>query len=88
MEEDAHCRSDIEPDNFQKAISGGAAYNGQLSELPGDGTRPEGDILRAGGSRRRRRLRRALPIWKATNGLDGYVSWEIDPNLADDRGSS
>lgn len=29
-----------------------------------------------------------LPIWKETGGLDGYVSWEVDPNLADDRTST
>lgn len=87
IEEDAVVGVTSNPTIFQKAISSGSAYDAQLHEVPA-GTDAKSvfyelvarDVIAASDL--------LLPIWERTNGLDGYVSWEIDPNLADDRKSS
>jgi transaldolase len=76
------------PTIFQRAIAGGSAYDGQLAELSGGVGDPKElfyelvarDVANASDL--------LYPIWQATGGRDGYVSWEIDPNLADDRKAS
>ena len=88
IEEDAVVGVTSNPTIFQKAISSGSAYDAQLREVRDAETDPKNvfyelvarDVTAASDV--------LLPIWEATNGLDGYVSWEIDPNLADDRQSS
>ena len=44
--------------------------------------RAEGDLHRARRRRHPRRLRRPAPVYDEGNGKDGYVSLEVDPNLA------
>ena len=88
IEEDAVVGVTSNPTIFEKAISSGSAYDAQLREVRRAETDPKDvfyelvarDVTAASDV--------LLPIWEATNGLDGYVSWEIDPNLADDRQSS
>ncbi|HTW41205.1 MAG TPA: transaldolase [Solirubrobacteraceae bacterium] len=70
------------PTIFQKAMSGGSAYDEQLNELAGEGKGPadafwalaERDIQDACDVFR--------PIWEGTARRDGYVSLEVDPRLA------
>ncbi len=72
------------PSIFQKAMTGTDDYDEQLRELTGGGGSIEDaywdlvtrDILDA--------LDLLRPIHDATNGLDGFVSVEVDPSLAGD----
>ena len=70
------------PTIFQKALASGEVYDEQIAAgrdvdaksvfltLAIDDVAHACDLLR--------------PVWDATNGGDGYVSIEVDPNLADD----
>ncbi len=72
------------PSIFQKAMTGTDDYDEQLRELTGGGGSIEDaywdlvtrDILDA--------LDLLRPVHDATNGLDGFVSVEVDPSLAGD----
>src|SRR3977135_1120112 len=86
MEEDAVVGVTSNPTIFQKAISEGDAYDDQLREILGSGEedpketflqRPSHDISDACDLLRN--------VWDEGHGLDGYVSWEVDPTLAYDR---
>src|SRR5437762_8913955 len=84
MREDAVVGVTSNPTIFQKAISQGDAYDEQLREcletlddpkeiylhLTNDDVAEACDLLR--------------PVWDEGHGQDGYVSWEVDPNLAYD----
>src|SRR3954465_15504511 len=85
MERDAVVGVTSNPTIFQKAIAEGDAYDEQLREL----LEPEQDakeIFLAPSAEDVKQgcklLRRA---WDGSKGLDGYVSWEVDPDLAYDR---
>jgi transaldolase len=88
MREDAVVGVTSNPTIFQKAISSGDAYDEQLKELLDehfDGVEAffrlaERDISDACDLLR--------PVWEATGGRDGYVSIEVDPNLAYETKSS
>src|SRR6266699_5910335 len=88
MREDAVVGVTSNPTIFQKAISAGDAYDGQLRELReehAEGPKAffklaERDISDACDLLR--------PVWEATGGRDGYVSIEVDPNLAYDTKAS
>ena len=73
------------PTIFQKALAQGGSYDGQLRELADTVTDPTElffalamDDIRAGCDLMR-------PVWERTNGVDGFVSLEVDPALAYDR---
>jgi transaldolase len=82
MREDAVVGVTSNPTIFQKAISQGDAYDEQLREcleqlddpkeiylhLTNDDVAEACDLLRS--------------VWDEGHGQDGYVSWEVDPNLA------
>src|SRR5919202_531891 len=84
MRDDAVVGVTSNPTIFQKAISQGDAYDEQLREclerlddpkeiylhLTNDDVAEACDLLR--------------PVWDEGHGQDGYVSWEVDPNLAYD----
>src|ERR671933_746684 len=84
MREDAVVGVTSNPTIFQKAISQGEAYDEQLREcletlddpkeiylhLTNDDVAEACDLLRT--------------VWDEGHGQDGYVSWEVDPNLAYD----
>jgi transaldolase len=71
------------PTIFEKAIVSGSDYDAQLRELP-SGT----DASAAFEALAIRDIRSACdafaPVYKETNGLDGYVSLEVSPTLAHD----
>src|SRR5918911_1562617 len=85
MREDAVVGVTSNPTIFQKAISQGNAYDDQLRacldtlddkkeiflHLTRNDVSEACDLLR--------------PVWDQGKGQDGYVSWEVDPNLAYDR---
>jgi transaldolase len=88
IEEDAVVGVTSNPTIFQKAISGGSAYDDQLIEA-GDEERDPKQLFYELAARDVATASDLLrPTWEATRGLDGYVSWEIDPNLAGGRRSS
>ncbi len=72
------------PAIFQKAITSGSAYDAQLLELAREGLDAEAiyeamaiqDIQRAADILK--------PVFQRTKGLDGYISLEVSPNLAND----
>jgi transaldolase len=85
MNEDAVVGVTSNPTIFQKAIAEGDAYDEQLKEL----LEREDDLreifleLSAVDIRDACHLLRG--VWDSTDGTDGYVSWEVDPDLAMDR---
>jgi transaldolase len=85
MREDAVSGVTSNPTIFAKALSGGDAYDEQIAASGGDAksvflalamrdVTTACDLLR--------------PVWEGTEGRDGYVSIEVDPNLADDTGAT
>src|ERR687884_1422435 len=85
MREDAVVGVTSNPTIFQKAISQGNAYDEQLRACLDtlDDTKEiflhltQRDVSEACDLLRR--------VWDEGKGQDGYVSWEVDPNLAYDR---
>ena len=86
MREDAVVGVTSNPTIFQKAISSGTAYDEQLKELLDEG---ETDLKELFLRLTERDVAEACDllrsVWDAGRGQDGYVSWEVDPNLAHDR---
>jgi transaldolase len=84
MEENAVVGVTSNPTIFQKAISQGAAYDEQLKELLVE----ENDAKEIFYGLASRDIAAACDllrsVWDRTKGLDGYVSWEVDPTLAYD----
>ncbi len=72
------------PTIFEKAISGGRAYDGQVRELAA----ARAEVLGAYTALAAEDIRRAAdvlrPVYDRTSGGDGYVSLEVDPDLAHD----
>jgi transaldolase len=86
MAEDAVVGVTSNPTIFQKAISEGTAYDEQLKELLEAGEQDPKEIFLQLTSRDISAACDLLSgVWRDTKGLDGYVSWEVDPNLAYDR---
>ncbi len=84
MDEDAVVGVTSNPTIFQKAISEGDAYDEQLKECLEELSDPKEifihlsrqDVIEACDLLRK--------VWDEGKGKDGYVSWEVDPNLAND----
>ena len=72
------------PSIFQKALSEGDAYDEQVRALAKDGA----DVARTVRTVTADDVRRACdilrPVYEATEGLDGCVSYEVDPRKAHD----
>jgi transaldolase len=73
------------PTIFQKALAEGDLYDGQLREVAGttDDTVEVFFALAMDDIREACDLMR--PVWDRSDGIDGYVSLEVDPTLAYDR---
>src|SRR5918998_1483771 len=86
MREDAVVGVTSNPTIFQKAITEGDLYDEQLKELLDQG---ETDLKELFLKLTERDIADACDllrqVWDAGKGQDGYVSWEVDPNLAYDR---
>src|ERR671935_1948061 len=86
MKDDAIVGVTSNPTIFQKAISQGDRYDEQLKEILDSGESDAKEIFLQLSSRDIANACDLLrPIWDEGQGLDGYVSWEVDPNLAYDR---
>src|SRR5436190_323069 len=86
MEEDAVVGVTSNPTIFQKAISEGNAYDAQLKEILESGEDdPKEIFLQLSSHDISDACDLLRPVWDEGGGLDGYVSWEVDPTLAYDR---
>jgi transaldolase len=86
MEEDAVVGVTSNPTIFQKAIAEGNLYDEQLKEILDAGEDDPKEIFLQLSSRDIADACDLLRgVWDRTKGLDGYVSWEVDPTLASDR---
>ena len=85
MENDAVVGVTSNPTIFQKAIGQGDAYDEQLKELAGTVEDPKELFLELSAQDVAEACDLLRPVFDATKGVDGYVSWEVDPTLAYDR---
>jgi transaldolase len=85
MKEDSIVGVTSNPTIFQKALSTGEWYDEQLGELLGTEDDPTEIFLQLAMEDIRRACDLMKPVWERTNGVDGYVSIEVDPTLAYDR---
>ena len=87
MREDAVVGVTSNPTIFQKAISQGERYDEQLKELLEEETDPKEIFLQLSARDVEAALDLLAPVHEQT-GYDGFVSWEVDPNLAYIRAST
>jgi transaldolase len=86
MRDDAVVGVTSNPTIFQKAISQGDRYDAQLKELLESGeTDPKEIFLQLSSHDIADACDLLRKVWEEGHGLDGYVSWEVDPTLAYDR---
>jgi transaldolase len=86
MQEDAVVGVTSNPTIFQKAIAGGNRYDEQLKEVLDSGEDDPKEIFLQLSSRDIAAACDLLrQVWDGGKGLDGYVSWEVDPTLAYER---
>src|SRR5919198_3859599 len=84
LEEDAVVGVTSNPTIFQKAMAAGEAYDDQLREVLTREQDPKEVFLELSRSDIVEACDLLRPVWDATDGLDGYVSWEVDPRISDD----
>jgi transaldolase len=82
MQEDAVVGVTSNPTIFQKAISQGNAYDEQLRELFEEHHDPVDAFFQLAERDVGDACDVLRPVWEQTAGRDGYVSIEVDPNLA------
>src|SRR5438876_8495214 len=86
MRDDAVVGVTSNPTIFQKAISHGNRYDEQLKEILETGQSDAKEIFLQLSSHDIADACDLLrKVWDEGGGLDGYVSWEVDPTLAYDR---
>jgi transaldolase len=86
MRDDAVVGITSNPTIFQKAIADGDRYDAQLKEVLESGeTDPKEIFLQLSSQDIADACDLLRKVWDETGGLDGYVSWEVDPTLAADR---
>jgi transaldolase len=84
MHDDAVVGVTSNPTIFQKAISSGDAYDEQLREELADERDPKELFIRLAARDIGAACDLLRPVWDGGGGQDGYVSIEVDPNLAAD----
>jgi transaldolase len=84
MREDAVVGVTSNPTIFQKAISEGDAYDEQLREVLAEEDDPKEVFLALAVKDVQDACDLLRPVWDEGRGKDGYVSIEVDPNLAFD----
>jgi len=85
MDEDAVVGVTSNPTIFQKALASGDAYDDQLRELLEHEDDLKEIFLALSAEDVKGGLELLRPIYDASAGEDGYVSWEVDPEIAYDR---
>jgi transaldolase len=76
------------PTIFDKAISGGEAYDEQIGELAGKLDDPEEIFFQLALADLREATDLFKPVHERTAAVDGYCSLEVSPKLADDTGAT
>ena len=76
------------PSIFQKAIAGSASYEPQIRELESAGLDTEGLFFELAMADLRRAADLFGPVHAKTDGIDGWVSLEVSPLLANDTDST
>jgi transaldolase len=72
------------PTIFQGAIAEGDAYDEQIKELSAAESEPKEIFLALARDDIRAACNVLRPVWDSGHGRDGWVSLEVDPNLAND----
>jgi transaldolase len=72
------------PSIFQKAFAEGDAYAAQIAELADRGADVDATVRTVTTDDVRAACDVLAPQWEASNGVDGRVSIEVDPRLADE----
>jgi transaldolase len=85
MERDAVVGVTSNPTIFQKALSSGSAYDEQLRSLLEQEQDPKEIFLALSAEDIKQACALLRRAWDASTGGDGYVSWEVDPDLAYER---
>ena len=85
MEKDAVVGVTSNPTIFQKALASGDAYDEQLKSLLDKEDDPKEIFLTLSAEDVKGGLELLRPVFDRTNGRDGFVSWEVDPEIAYDR---
>src|SRR5580765_4397569 len=86
MRDDAVVGVTSNPTIFQKALAEGDRYDEQLREVVRSGeTDPKEVFLQLSSHDINDACDLLRKVWDEGRGLDGYVSWEVDPTLAYDR---
>jgi transaldolase len=86
MDEDAVVGVTSNPTIFQKALSQGTRYDAQLKEILESGEDdPKEIFLQLSSHDIAEACDLLRAVWDERKGGDGYVSWEVDPNLAYDQ---
>jgi transaldolase len=88
MRDDAVVGVTSNPTIFQKAISAGDAYDDQLREVLEEERDPKEVFIRLAAKDISDALALLRPVWDGGSGRDGYVSMEVDPNLAYDTAAT
>jgi transaldolase len=70
------------PTILERAITGSGAYDRQIRELRRFNLQPVDIFGELAATDVTEAALQLLPVWQATGGADGYVSWEVDPALA------
>jgi transaldolase len=84
MDDDAVVGVTSNPTIFQKAMAEGSWYDDQLREVVAEEEDPKEIFIRVGSDDIRDACDLFRSVWDRTEGLDGYVSFEVDPALAHD----
>jgi transaldolase len=85
MDRDAVVGVTSNPTIFQKALASGDAYDEQLKALLDTDDDPKEIFLALSAEDVKGGLELLRPIYDVSGGEDGYVSWEVDPEIAYDR---
>lgn len=72
------------PTIFDKAIGGSADYDDQIRELLSGGIEPEALFFELAITDLSKAASLFRPVWDSTQGVDGWVSLEVSPKLAND----
>jgi transaldolase len=72
------------PSIFQKAFAEGDAYDGQIAELADRGADVDATVRTVTTDDVRSACDVLAPQWESSDGVDGRVSIEVDPRLADE----
>src|ERR1700731_2957670 len=82
IDHDAVVGATSNPTIFQKAMTEGAAYEEQLSELAARGSEGSEAFWKLAEADIEDACDLFRGVWERTKGRDGYVSIEVDPTLA------